>query len=71
MELELIKAWKNRHGKEFKNGAVIDFGRDKALKMIEEGVAVLVDVKKTDNEKQDDESEILPDSDTEKELDIY
>ena len=71
MELELIKAWKNRHGKEFKNGAVIDFGRDKALKMIEEGVAVLVDVKKTDNEKQDDESEILPDSDTEKKLDIY
>ena len=71
MELELIKAWKNRQGKEFKNGAVIDFGRDKALKMIEEGVAVLVDVKKTDNEKQDDESEILPDSDTEKELDIY
>jgi hypothetical protein len=71
MEVELIKAWKNRHGKEFKNGAVIDFGRDKALKMIEEGVAVLVDVKKTDNEKQDDESEILPDSDTEKELDIY
>jgi hypothetical protein len=71
MEVKLLKLWMNRHGKEFKNGAVIDFGRDKALKMIEEGVAVLVDVKKTDNEKQDDESEILPDSDTEKELDIY
>ena len=41
MELELKKTWVNRHGKEFKIGTVIHFGRETGLKLIAEGVAVV------------------------------
>lgn len=69
MEVKLLKLWINRHGKEFKNGSVIDFGREKALKMVAEGVAVLVDVP-TDDKTEEAESDTCPESDG-NELDIY
>jgi phosphopantetheine adenylyltransferase len=57
MELKLLKPWQNRHGKEFKNGAVIDFGREKALKMIAEGVAVVIDFELETEAQMQEETE--------------
>jgi hypothetical protein len=64
MEIKLLKAYKNRHGKSFPIGKIIDFGNDKAKELIASGIGEEYDIVKEMKAKyQTDDLELVEVSD--------